>query len=107
MHVDLLDSSGKNLGYVEGDVAHVTANQPKIATLSVGPENGSVSGGVPEGGWEKVRDYYFSLGVIKEKLPPSDYYVTDAAFYKEANNFDKDKIIAMARAYNNTCKDAK
>jgi len=64
-------------------------------------------GTFPEGGWEKVRDYYFSLGVIKEKLPPSDYYVTDAAFYKEANNFDKDKIIAMARAYNNTCKDAK
>jgi hypothetical protein len=61
----------------------------------------------PPGGWEKVRDYYFSLGIIKEKLPPEDYYVTDAAFYAEANNFDKEKIAAMARSYSNRCKDAK
>jgi NitT/TauT family transport system substrate-binding protein len=64
-------------------------------------------GTFPDGGWEKVRDYYFALGVIKEKLPPSDYYVTDPAFYKEANNFDKDKITAMALDYKNNCKAAK
>jgi NitT/TauT family transport system substrate-binding protein len=64
-------------------------------------------GTFPPGGWEKVRDYYFSLGIIKDKLPAEDYYVSDAAFYAEANNFDKEKIAAMARSYANTCKDAK
>ena len=54
-----------------------------------------------------MRDYYFSLGIIKDKLPAEDYYVSDAAFYAEANNFDKEKIAAMARSYPNTCKDAK
>ncbi len=60
-----------------------------------------------DGSWEVVRDYYFKLGVIKDKLPASDYYVTDPAFYAEADNFDAGKIEAMARSYPNTCKDAK
>ena len=61
-------------------------------------------GGFPAKGWEKVRDYYFDLGVIKDKLPPEDYYVTDASFYTEANKFDADKVRAMARSYPNKCK---
>jgi NitT/TauT family transport system substrate-binding protein len=64
-------------------------------------------GTFPAGGWEKVRDYYFALGVIKEKLPADDYYVADPKFYGEANNFDKEKIVAMARGYANKCADAK
>ena len=70
------------------------------------PEQGSI-GTFPPGSWEKVRDYYFSLGVIKDKLAAEDYFVTDAKFYAEANNFDRAKIVAMARSYPNTCKDAK
>lgn len=61
-------------------------------------------GTFPAGSWEKVRDYYFNLGVIKEKLPPEDYFVTDPTFYAEANNFDHAKIIEMAKAYPNKCK---
>jgi NitT/TauT family transport system substrate-binding protein len=63
-------------------------------------------GTFPPGGWKTVRDYYFNLGVIKEKLPAEDYYVTDAKFYAEANDFDKAKVEALARNYPNTCKDA-
>lgn len=59
-----------------------------------------------DGSWQTVRDYYFDLGVIKEKLAPDQYYVTDAAFYAEANAFDRGKIEAMARSYPNPCKDA-
>lgn len=61
-------------------------------------------GAFPPHGWEKVRDYYYGLGVIKSKLPPEDYYVADAAFNAEVNKFDMDKVIAMARAYPNKCK---
>lgn len=64
-------------------------------------------GTFPPGSWEKVRDYYHGLGVIKDKLPAEDYYVTDPAFYTEVNNFDVDKIVAIAKAYPNKCKDAK
>jgi NitT/TauT family transport system substrate-binding protein len=60
----------------------------------------------PPKGWEIVRDYYFSLGVIKDKLPPEDYYVTDPAFYAAVNAFDRSKIETLARSYPNTCKDA-
>ncbi len=63
-------------------------------------------GTFPPGGWQTVRDYYFNLGIIKEKLPPEDYFVTDATFYAEANNFDKAKIEDLARSYPNPCKDA-
>jgi NitT/TauT family transport system substrate-binding protein len=59
------------------------------------------------GSWEIVRDYYFKLGVIKDKLPPEDYVVTDPTFYAAADDFDKAKIEAMARDFPNTCKDAK
>ena len=61
----------------------------------------------PDKGWEVVRDYYYKLGIIKDKLPPEDYYVTDASFYKEVNAFDRSKIEALAKNYQNTCKDAK
>jgi len=61
-------------------------------------------GTFPAGSWEKVRNYYYDLGVIKEKLPVEDYYVTDASFYAEANKFDHAKIEAMAKAYPNKCK---
>jgi NitT/TauT family transport system substrate-binding protein len=66
-----------------------------------------VKGGIgtfPPGGWEKVRDYYFGLGVIKDKLPAEEYYVTDPKFYAEANDFDYAKIEAMAKDYPNKCK---
>ena len=63
-------------------------------------------GTFPAKGWEIVRDYYYDLGVIKQKLPAEDYYVSDPAFYAEANAFDRAKIEAMARNYNNICKDA-
>jgi NitT/TauT family transport system substrate-binding protein len=61
-------------------------------------------GTFPAGSWEMVRNYYYDLGVIKEKLPVEDYYVTDASFYAEANKFDHAKIEAMAKAYPNKCK---
>jgi hypothetical protein len=61
-------------------------------------------GTFPAGSWEKVRDYYFNLGVIKEKLPVDDYYVTDKTLYAEANDFDHAKIEAMAKNYPNPCK---
>ena len=57
--------------------------------------------------WEIVRDYYYKLGVMKDKLPPEDYYLTDASFYAEANAFDRSQIEAMAHSYKNTCADAK
>lgn len=63
-------------------------------------------GAFPAKGWEQVRDYYYGLGVIKDKLPPEDYYVTDPTFYAEANKFDPEKIRAMARGYENKCKSA-
>jgi NitT/TauT family transport system substrate-binding protein len=61
-------------------------------------------GTFPAGSWVKVRNYYYDLGVIKEKLPVENYYVTDASFYAEANRFDHAKIEAMAKAYPNKCK---
>jgi NitT/TauT family transport system substrate-binding protein len=61
-------------------------------------------GTFPPDGWQKVRDYYYGLGVIKEKLPPEYYYVTDASFYAEVNKFDRAKVVAMAKAYQNKCK---
>jgi NitT/TauT family transport system substrate-binding protein len=64
-------------------------------------------GTFPDKGWEIVRDYYYNLGVIKEKLPPEDYYLTDPTFYAQANAFDRSQIEALARNYNNVCKDAK
>lgn len=63
-------------------------------------------GTFPAGGWEKVRDYYQGLGVIKDKLAAEEYYVTDPAFYAEANKFDVGKVVEMAKAYPNKCKDA-
>jgi NitT/TauT family transport system substrate-binding protein len=64
-------------------------------------------GTFPPGSWEKVRDYYFGLGVIKQKLPPEEYYVTDPKFYAEINDFDQAKVIALAKNYENKCKGAK
>jgi NitT/TauT family transport system substrate-binding protein len=61
-------------------------------------------GTFPAGSWEKVRDYYYDLGVIKAKLPVDDYFVTDPKLYAEANDFDHGKIEAMAKAYPNKCK---
>jgi uncharacterized protein YceK len=54
VHVDMLDSSGTVLGYFTGEVAGITAGQPKTVKMNVGPENASVAGGVPDGGWETV-----------------------------------------------------
>jgi len=67
------------------------------------PEQGSI-GTFPPGSWEKVRDYYHSLGVIKDKLAPEDYFVTDPKFYAEVNDFDRAKIEAMAKNYPTKCK---
>jgi NitT/TauT family transport system substrate-binding protein len=63
-------------------------------------------GTFPANGWATVRDYYYNLGIIKEKLPAEDYYVTDASLYAEANAFDRSKIEALAHDYHNICKDA-
>lgn len=63
-------------------------------------------GTFPPKAWEIVRDYYYDLGVIKQKLPAEDYYVSDPSFYAAANAFDRAKIEAMARDYHNVCKDA-
>jgi NitT/TauT family transport system substrate-binding protein len=76
----------------------------KDFALSPMPE-GAIGTFVP-GSWEIVRDYYFDLGVIKEKLSPTEYFETDPTFYAEANDFDKAKVEAMARNYPNKCKDA-
>jgi hypothetical protein len=67
------------------------------------PEQGKI-GTFPDGSWEKVRDYYHSLGVIKDKLAAEEYYVTDPKFYAEVNDFDRAKIEAMAKSYPNKCK---
>ena len=67
------------------------------------PEQGSI-GTFPPGSWEKVRDYYHSLGVIKDKLAAEDYFVTDPKFYAEVNDFDRAKIEAMAKNYPGKCK---
>ncbi len=64
-------------------------------------------GTFPPKAWEIVRDYYYKLGVIKDKLPPEDYYLTDASFYQQANAFDRSQIEALAHNYKNTCADAK
>ena len=66
-------------------------------------EQGKI-GTFPDGSWEKVRDYYLSLGVIKDKLPADEYFVTDPKFYAEVNDFDRAKIEAMAKSYSNKCK---
>jgi NitT/TauT family transport system substrate-binding protein len=81
------------LAVVKMDRDHSPARKASIGTF-------------PAGSWEKVRNYYFDLGVIKQKLPQEDYYVTDASFYAEANNFDYAKIEAMAKSYPNKCKEA-
>ncbi|MGH8264029.1 MAG: ABC transporter substrate-binding protein, partial [Steroidobacteraceae bacterium] len=49
------------------------------------------AGTFPAGSWEKVREYYYGLGVIKDKLPTDDYFVADPKFYQEINNFDRSK----------------
>ena len=64
-------------------------------------------GTFPAKGWEVVRDYYYKLGVIKDKLPPEDYYLTEASFYAAVNAFDRSQVEALAHNYKNTCADAK
>jgi NitT/TauT family transport system substrate-binding protein len=90
-----------------------TADKPKayaaaLAVVTMDRDHSPIVKGAigtfPVGSWEKVRDYYFSLGVIKDKLPAEEYYVTDPKFYAEANDFDHAKIEAMAKAYPNKCK---
>jgi NitT/TauT family transport system substrate-binding protein len=101
---------------IESGRWETTADKPKAykAALAVIMQDVSRSqisannvGVFPPGGWEKVRDYYHGLGVIKEKLAAEEYYVTDPTLYAEANKFDAAKVIEMAKTYPNKCKDAK
>jgi hypothetical protein len=49
--------------------------------------------------WKSNEKYYRDIGIVDKELAPSEYFVSDSAFYDAINKFDRQPIVAAAHSY--------